>query len=90
MVPLRAIFEALGAEVDWNASTQTVTGTKGSTVVQLTIGSTSPTVNGVVVPIDQPGVVIEERTMVPLRFVGESLGVTVEWDGPTSTITITS
>jgi len=90
MVPMRAIFEALGAEVEWDAGTQTATGTKGDTVVRLTIGSTSPTVNGRVVTIDQPGVVISGRTMVPLRFVGESFGVTVNWDGQTRTVTITS
>ena len=90
MVPLRAIFEALGAEVNWDGATQTVTGTKDGTVVKLTIGNTSPTVNGNVVTIDQPGVVISGRTMVPLRFVGESFGVTVNWDGASSTVTITN
>jgi len=56
----------------------------------LTIGSTYPTVNGQVVAIDQPGVIVDGRTLVPLRFVGESLGVTVNWDGPTRTVTITT
>jgi len=90
MVPMRAIFEALGAEVDWDAATQTATGTKDGTVVVLQIGSTSPTVNGSVVTIDAPGVVIDGRTLVPLRFVAESFGVDVDWDGETRTITITS
>jgi len=87
-VPLRAIFEALGATVDWNANTQTVTGIRDNTEVRLTIGSTSPTVNGTIVSIDQPGVVIGGRTMVPLRFIGESFGVSVNWDGASRTVTI--
>jgi hypothetical protein len=90
MVPLRAIFEALGADISWNNSTQTVTATKGDTVIVLTIGCTSPTVNGRVVTIDQPGVVVDGRTLVPLRFVAEALGVAVNWFGMTRTVTITS
>jgi len=90
MVPLRAIFEALGAEIKWVAGTQTVTATKDDTVIVLTIGSTSPTVNGKVVTIDQPGVVVDGRTLVPLRFVVEALGVKVDWDGATSTVKIAS
>jgi len=90
LVPLRAIFEALGAEVSWNAETQTVTGTKGGTTVVLPIGSTSPTVNGQVVNIDVPGTVVNGRTLVPLRFVAESFGVHVNWDAEARQVTITS
>ena len=89
MVPLSAIFEAMGAKVDWNGDTQTVTGTKDSTVVVLVIGSTSPTINGNVVTIDQPGVIIEGRTLAPLRFVAEAFGGDVAWDGNTQTASIT-
>jgi len=90
LVPLRAIFEALGAEVNWNADTQTVTGTRGNTTVVLPIGSTTPTVNGETVPIDVPGTVVNGRTLVPLRFVAESFGVNVNWNAETRVITITS
>ena len=89
MVPLRAIFEAMGATVDWNGDTQTVTGTKDSTIVVLAIGSTSPTINGTVVTIDQPGVIVDSRTLAPLRFVAEAFGGTVDWDGNTQTASIT-
>lgn len=88
VVPLRDIFEALGAEVEWDGATQTVTATRDDTVVVLTIGSTSPTVNGRVVTIDQAGVVIDGRTLVPLRFVGEAFGIDVEWNSAASTIII--
>jgi alpha-tubulin suppressor-like RCC1 family protein len=90
MVPLRAIFEAMGAEIEWDGTTRTATATRGDTVVVLTIGSTSPTVNGQVVPIDQPGVIVDGRTLAPLRFVAEAFGGSVEWDGATRTATITS
>jgi len=90
LVPLRTIFEALGATIEWDNATKTVTAEKGDTVIVLTIGSTSPTVNGKIVPIDQPGIIVDGRTLVPLRFVGEALGVKVDWDGPTNTVTITS
>jgi len=89
MVPLRAIFEAMGASIEWEGSTQTVTATKDDTVVVLKIGDTSPTVNGRVVPIDQPGVLVNSRTLAPLRFVAEAFGGTVEWDQATQTASIT-
>ena len=76
------------AEVNWNGATQTVTATKDDTTVVLRIGSTSPTVNGRVVTIDQPGVVINRRTLAPLRFVTEAFGETVSWDGKTRTASI--
>jgi len=90
MVPLRAVFEAMGAHVDWDGETETVTGTKGDTVVVLTIGDTSPTINEQVVTIDQPGVIVDGRTLAPLRFVGEAFGGIVGWDGDSQTVTITS
>ena len=85
LVPLRAIFEEVGAAVDWDGGTQTVTATKGDTVVVLTIGSTSPTINGETVEIDQPGILVGSRTLAPLRFVAEAFGGDVEWDGSSNT-----
>ena len=89
MVPLRAVFSAMGASVSWNSSTQTVTAKKGDTVIVMTIGSASPTINGKVTTIDQPCVVINGRTLAPLRFVAEAFGGTVKWDNATRTATIT-
>ena len=88
LVPLRAIFEEMSASIDYDPATQTVTATKEDTVVVLTIGGTSPTINGVIVSIDQPGIIVDGRTLAPLRFVAEAFGGTVAWDGTTQTATI--
>jgi len=90
MLPLRAIFEEMGAEVAWDAATQTATATRGNITVVLPVGSLSPTVNGVVVPIDQAGVIVGGRTFAPLRFVAEAFGGEVQWDGAASTAHITT
>lgn len=89
LVPLRAIFEALGVAIQWDGNTQTVTATKGSTEIKMVIGGQAFK-NGQPVELQVPAKVIDGRTMVPLRFVGEALGCTVGWDGNTQTITITS
>ncbi|MDZ4042371.1 MAG: ABC transporter substrate-binding protein [Eubacteriales bacterium] len=80
LVPLRAIFEALGAEVSWDEGTRKATGKKGTTTVELVIGRNTAHVNGKPVNLDVPGQVVKGRTMVPLRFIGESLGAKVDWD----------
>lgn len=90
LVPLRGIFESLGAKVDWNGTTQTVTAVKESTTVILKIGSTQPTINGTVKSISTPAQIINSSTMVPLRFVSEALGADVNWDGKARSITIIS
>lgn len=89
LVPLRAIFEPLGAQVQWNGETQIVTATKTGTEIKLIIGGQA-FMNGQPVNLDVPAKVVEGRTMVPLRFVGEALGCEVGWDGNTQTITIAS
>ena len=88
MVPLRAIFEEMGAEIVWDDATKTVTATKDGTVVILTVGDVAPTVNGAAVALDQPGIIVDGRTLAPLRFVAEAFGGTVEWDGTTRTAII--
>lgn len=90
LVPLRGVFEALGAEVQWTAATRTVTAVKGNTTVSLRIGQSTAAINGQSVRLDAPAVVASGRTMVPLRFVSEALGASVQWDSRTSTVTISS
>ncbi|MBS3985772.1 MAG: phosphate ABC transporter substrate-binding protein PstS [Selenomonadales bacterium] len=90
MVPMRLIFEALGAEVTWTEATQTVGGRQGNISISLIIGNRSATVGGRAVSLDQPAQIIAGRTFVPVRFVAESLGATVEWDEAQRTVRITS
>jgi len=89
LVPLRAIFEALGATVDWNQSTQTVTAVKDDITISLTIGSSILTRNGQNITLDVPAQLVGGRTLVPARAVAESFGAEVGWDQPTRTVTIT-
>lgn len=90
LVPLRAIFEAMGASVNWDNNTRTVTSLKGTTTVVLPIGSTRPTVNGQVWPLEVPAKIKNDRTLAPLRFVGEAFGGKVDWNNSTRIITIIS
>jgi hypothetical protein len=88
MVPMRAIFEALGASVQWTDSTQTVMARRDTTDVQLTIGESSAQVNGRSVALDVPAMIYRGATMVPLRFVSETLGADVRWSDATQTVSI--
>ncbi|WP_134702948.1 stalk domain-containing protein [Ammoniphilus sp. YIM 78166] len=90
LVPLRAIFESLGATVDWNGQTRTVTAAKGSTAIRLTIGQKTAFKNNQAIMLDEPAVIINGRTLVPLRFVSEAMGSTVGWNGLSRVITISS
>lgn len=90
LAPVRAIFNALGAEVEWNAATQTATGRKNGTVVSMTIGNSVVKKNGAPVKLEAPPELINGYTMVPARFVGEAFGAKVEWEGSSATVRITS
>lgn len=90
LVPVRALFESLGASVGWDEPTQTATASKGTTVVSVQIGSTTALVNGSEITLDVPAQTIEGRTMVPARFVAESLGATVTWENATETVYIST
>jgi len=89
LVPLRTIFEALGAGVQWDDNTQTVTATKASTEIKLIIGGQAY-MNGKPVNLEVPAKIIDDRTLVPLRFVSEAMGCQVAWDEASQIITITS
>lgn len=88
LVPLRAIFEALGATVDWNGETQTVTSTRDNTTVSLTIGSNIMTKNSISYELDVPAQIVGERTLVPVRAIAEAFGSAVDWNGETQTVII--
>lgn len=90
MVPLRAIFEAFGATVEWNQSTKTVTSNKTETTVNLTVGSKTMYVNGSEEILDEPATIIDSRTLVPVRAISEAFNCQVDWDGSTKTVLITT
>ena len=89
-VPFRAIAEALGAEVAWDGSSQTVTLKTANRTVTLRVGQSQALVNGVKVPLQAPAQMRNGRVFVPLRFVGEALGAEVTWDGDKSAVIITT
>ena len=90
MVPFRAIFEKFGAEVTWDGETNTAGGKLDETTVSLPIDSTTAYVNGKPVELDVPATVIDDRTLVPLRFISENFGATVKWYEETRTAKIVS
>ncbi|MGG6309473.1 stalk domain-containing protein [Paenibacillus macerans] len=90
MLPLRAIFEALDAKVDYNQTLQTVTAVKDGTKIVLKLKSRSATINNEAVLLDVPAQSIKGRTMVPVRFVSEALGQQVGWSNATKVVTITT
>ncbi len=90
LVPMRAIFEALGAEVKWEGATRTVTATKGSTEIRLSLGKTDAYINGALKVLSTPAASVDGTTMVPLRFIGEALGAEVKWEGASKTVYVNS
>ena len=90
LVPMRAIFEALDADIIWDDASRTVTGTRGNTTVKLTIDSDVAYVNDKEITLDVAPTLISSRTMVPIRFVSESLNAKVDWDPFALCVYITS
>ena len=99
LVPFRAIFEALGYEVDWNQEAQTVTGLKGDITLTMVIGKTEATVKNSAadaseaektVTFDVPPQIIDDFTFVPVRAVGEMSNYKVDWDNDARKVLITS
>ena len=87
LVPLRGIFERLGASVVYSAGT--INATKGGTTVSLRIGSTQAEVSGEPTTIDVAPFIVGATTYVPLRFIAQSLGAGVGYDAATHVVSIT-
>ena len=88
MVPVRAIFEAMGADVLWDADTRTVTSQLGDITVTMTIDHPVLTVNDAAKELDIPPMIVGGRTLVPVRAVSESFGCMVLWDAESRTVSI--
>ena len=92
MVPMRRIFEILGVTIEWDGQNRIVTGVKGATTIKLQIDNpvATKTVNGVKeeIVLDSMPTIVNDRTMVPLRFIAESLDKQVGWDNVNRTAII--
>ncbi len=89
LVPIRAIIEAMGGDVKWDTETNTAVLTLGEDIITLTIGSETAFFNEEKHTLDVAPKIINDRTMLPIRFIAESFKFGVEWDEKTETITIT-
>ncbi|HXM17661.1 MAG TPA: copper amine oxidase N-terminal domain-containing protein [Candidatus Tumulicola sp.] len=79
MVPLRSMFEQMGATVSWNAASKTATAQKPGASVQVTIGKNAAVINGETRPLDVPPEIYKGSVVVPVRVMSESLGAYVQW-----------
>lgn len=90
MVPVRAVFEALGADVKWKSDINTVLAYKNGINIQIKIGNSSMIKNSKLIELDSPAVIVDGRTLVPVRAISEGFGYEVSWDSDTQTVNISS
>lgn len=89
-LPVRLALEPLGAEFDWNGADQTITIRANGKIIVLTIGGESALVDGATKPLAKPAMLVDGRTLIPIRFVAEELNYVVDWDDGTKTVFISS
>ncbi|WP_366923734.1 copper amine oxidase N-terminal domain-containing protein [Metallumcola ferriviriculae] len=95
LLPIRTIVETIGGNIDWDSALQQVLISLDGNTIRLVIGSNeaykkdTQSQKWVLTKIDVPAQIINERTMVPVRFVTESLGLSIDWDQETKAVTIT-
>lgn len=94
LVPLRAVAEALGCNVEWDNTAKTASFVQGDVTAMITVGENYILVGDGVYneefPIDTPAIIKNSRTMIPLRALSECFGFEVEWDNVTRTVDINS
>lgn len=88
MLPIRAVIEALGGTIEWDNNTFTTTVTIGNKNIKIKIGDKVAYVNGAAKTLDVPSQLINQRTMLPLRFIMENLGGNVTWEDATQIVRI--
>ena len=92
MLPFRAIFNTLGVDdnsIKWNQNSKSIEVRSGGKYIFLVIGNPGAVLNDKLVTLNAAPYIESGRTMVPVRFVSESLGANVQWDQKTKTVTIT-
>lgn len=90
LVPIRTISEHNEADVTWVSSTKTAKITTDDISIRLQIDNAEATLNGKTVTLEAPATIIQDRTMVPVRFVAEAFGYKVDWDDTTRSVLLTS
>ena len=90
LVPMRDVFENLGAKVSWDDSTRTATGELNGTVISVHPDSATMLKNGEQMNLNHPPVIVNDRTLIPLRAVAEGFGYNVTWRGSDYTVSITT
>lgn len=90
MVPMRKIFESLGATVEWDSNSQTITATKGITKIIMQINKNDMKKNDQTITLDVPPQIVDSRTLVPVRAVAESFDANVKWDSEKQVVSITT
>ncbi len=88
LLPVRAVVEEIGGSVEWDADTKTVGLQSGDNNIKLEIDNTTAYLNNEPYTLDTPPAIIGGRTMLPIRFIAESFGLEVNWNGEEQTVTI--
>lgn len=88
LVPLRSIFEKLGADVEWNSAEKSITAVKDNATIKMSINKNSFTVNDEEKTLDVAPMIIDDKTYVPARAVSESFGCDVKWNAEKKTVDI--
>ena len=88
LVPMRFLFEQMGADVEWNSETQTATATLDNKAVTFSIDNVNARINNKPAKMDVPARLINGKTMVPLRFLSENMVYNVDWDADSRTAII--
>ena len=80
LVPLRSIFEAMGADVEWDNTTSTAVSKRNGVEIKIQIGANEIFKNEKSIPIDVPAQLLNDRTMGPVRVIAEAFGADVQWN----------